>query len=107
MNATHNAPNNAPNNDPNNDSVNDVEAGSDGASTSDATRLEEKLAFLELRVFDLERALDRESGDAHRLMERLETVERALQILALRQRQNPSQQVQGADSEDDPVPHSG
>jgi hypothetical protein len=74
---------------------------------SDKTQLEEKLAFLELRIFDLERAVDREAGENSRLAERLETIERALQILAQRQRQAPTREVQGANSEDDPVPHSG
>jgi len=74
---------------------------------TDQTQLEEKLAFLELRIFDLEKAVDREAGENSRLAERLETVERALQILAQRQRQSPTREIQGANSEDDPVPHSG
>jgi len=71
-----------------------------------AIRLEEKVAYLELRVADLEAALARETTTTLDLSERVRLLERALQVLATRQTA-PAGEVQGAFTDDDPVPHSG
>jgi hypothetical protein len=68
--------------------------------------MQEKLAYLELRVSDLEHALAREAREHGALAERLDILERALQVLAARNRPQ-SGEVQGAFTVDDPVPHSG
>jgi hypothetical protein len=68
--------------------------------------LQEKVAYLELRVADLSSSLDREMRENAGLAERLDLLERALQVLAARSR-SPSGEVQGAFTVDDPVPHSG
>jgi hypothetical protein len=74
--------------------------------TDPVTRLEEKVAYLELRVSDLETALARDARVNLGLTERLELLERALRVLATRQA-SPQGEVQGAFTDDDPVPHSG
>jgi hypothetical protein len=77
------------------------------AEPSEATvSMQEKLAYLELRVSDLEHALAREAREHGALAERLDILERALQVLASRHRPQ-SGEVQGAFTVDDPVPHSG
>jgi hypothetical protein len=68
--------------------------------------LQEKVAYLELRVSDLEQALAREAREHGALAERLDILERALQALAARHRPHRGE-VQGAFTVDDPVPHSG
>jgi hypothetical protein len=68
--------------------------------------IQEKVAYLELRVSDLEQALAREAREHGALAERLDILERALQVLAARHRPQ-SGEVQGAFTVDDPVPHSG
>jgi hypothetical protein len=72
----------------------------------DIIKLQEKVAYLELRVADLEEALGRETGGTDAVVERVELLERALQTLALRT-QHHSVEVLGANVVDDPVPHSG
>lgn len=68
--------------------------------------LQEKVAYLELQVADLSASLDREMQENVGYGERLDLLERALQVLAARSR-TPSSEVQGAFTVDDPVPHSG
>ena len=68
--------------------------------------VQEKVAYLELRVADLETALAREALENGQLAERLDILERALQVLAARSRPQTGE-VQGAFTVDDPVPHSG
>ncbi len=69
-------------------------------------RLEEKIAYLELRVADLESSLAAETRTTLALSERVALLEKALQVLATRQ-SAPKEEVLGAFVEDDPVPHSG
>lgn len=68
--------------------------------------LQEKVAHLELKVSDLEARLDDESRENGQFAERLDLLERALQVLAARSRA-PTGEVLGANAVDDPVPHSG
>lgn len=72
----------------------------------DVRNLQEKVAYLELRIGDLETALGREARENGQLAERLDILERALQVLAARSRPQTGE-VQGAFTVDDPVPHSG
>lgn len=76
------------------------------AIPDDVLLLQEKVAYLELRVGDLEAALAREARENGQLAERLDILERALQVLAARSRPQTGE-VQGAFTVDDPVPHSG
>ncbi len=74
---------------------------------NDIITLQEKVAYLELRVADLEEALGRETGENVAVMKRIELLERALQTLALRTRSQQGGEILGANVVDDPVPHSG
>jgi septal ring factor EnvC (AmiA/AmiB activator) len=76
------------------------------ARDDEVRTLQEKVAYLELRIGDLETALAREARENGQLAERLDILERALQVLAARSRPQTGE-VQGAFTVDDPVPHSG
>ena len=68
-------------------------------------RLQEKIAFLELQVADLDTALRREARAHHDLEDRVGALEGALRHLA--DRVPRGEEVAGANAVDDPVPHSG
>jgi hypothetical protein len=83
-----------------------TELDHDPHGDEDLRIVQEKVAYLELRVADLETALAREARENGQLAERLDILERALQVLAARSRPQTGE-VQGAFTVDDPVPHSG
>jgi uncharacterized coiled-coil protein SlyX len=68
------------------------------------TELEIKIAFLEKLVGDLSGALQHETRAHAGVVDRLETLERALQVLAARV---PKPRDDVANADEDPVPSSG
>jgi uncharacterized coiled-coil protein SlyX len=68
------------------------------------TEVEIKLAFLEQQVAELSAALQQDARHQTALLERVTTLERALQVLATRV-PRPKDDVANAD--EDPVPSSG
>jgi uncharacterized coiled-coil protein SlyX len=73
-------------------------------SSDRITELEIKIAFLEKLVGDLAAALQHETRTQSGIVDRVETLERALQVLAARV---PKPRDDVANAEEDPVPSSG
>lgn len=79
-------------------------------TTSEAERfseLEVKIAWHDEALEDLNQALVEKEKRITALEEQVARLERALQILADRQRQGPAAEVAGTMDVDDPVPRSG
>ena len=74
--------------------------------TTDLVDIEIKLAWQDEKIDALSAALIDKERRVTALEEQLARVERALQILAQRQR-TPAEEVAGAHDADDPVPRSG
>lgn len=68
-------------------------------------RLQEKVAYLELQVTDLDTALRKEAQVNGALEDRVSALEKALRLLAARVPRG--EEIGGEYTVDDPVPHSG